>query len=135
MSGRIPPEKTLFKIGEVSRIVGVEPHTLRYWESQFPVLRPRRTRSGHRLYRRADVEQALLIKRLLHKEGYGIAGARRVLATGEDGPSPASLAREIARLEAECHRLYEVLEYLKKEIGSLARQAGEHDERKDTVGA
>ena len=116
-------------------MVGVEPHTLRYWESQFPGLRPKRTRSGHRLYRRSDVEHALLIKRLLHQEGYGIAGAKRVLAAGKDAPSPALLAREVARMEAELHRVYQVLEYLKKEIASLAEMAGEKQERKDTVGA
>lgn len=71
------PDKLHYKIGEVSRIVGVKPHVLRYWESEFGVLRPQKTPSNQRLYRRRDVEVLLLIKRLLYDEGYTIAGANR----------------------------------------------------------
>src|SRR5947199_9821050 len=76
------PDKLYFKIGEVARLIGVKPYVLRYWESEFSVLRPGKTRSRHRLYRRRDVETLLEIRRLLYAEGYTIAGAKRRLREG-----------------------------------------------------
>ena len=73
------PDRVYFRIGEVSSLVGVDPHVLRYWESEFKIIKPRRAKSRQRLYRRKDVENLLLIKTLLHDEGYTIAGARRLL--------------------------------------------------------
>lgn len=73
------PEKKYFKIGEVAELVGVEPHVLRYWETQFPQLRPHKARSGHRLYRRREVETLLAIRELLHVQRFTIAGARQAL--------------------------------------------------------
>lgn len=73
------PEKIFFKIGEVCDIVGVEPHVLRYWETEFPMLSPQKNRSGQRSYRRRDVEMALRIKELLYDELYTIAGAKKKL--------------------------------------------------------
>lgn len=71
------PDKLFFRIGEVADLVGVRPHVLRYWEEEFGVLRPMKTRGAHRQYRRRDVELALVIKRLLHEEGFTVAGARK----------------------------------------------------------
>jgi DNA-binding transcriptional MerR regulator len=80
MSERVPlPDKLYFKIGEVAKLVGVKPYVLRYWETEFSVLRPGKTRSKHRLYRRKDVETLLDIRRLLHQERYTIEGAKRKL--------------------------------------------------------
>jgi len=73
------PNKLYFKIGEVAKIVGVEPYVLRYWESEFHSIRPGKTRSNHRLYRRRDIDALLEIKRLLHAERYTIEGARKRL--------------------------------------------------------
>lgn len=73
------PDKQYFKIGEVSRITGVKPHVLRYWESEFSSIRPQKSRTNQRLYRRRDVELLLQIKQLLYQEGYTIAGAARRL--------------------------------------------------------
>jgi DNA-binding transcriptional MerR regulator len=73
------PEKKYFKIGEVAHLVGVEPHVLRYWQTQFTQVRPHKSRSGHRLYRRKDVETLLAIKELLHVQRFTIAGARQAL--------------------------------------------------------
>ena len=73
------PEKIYFKIGEVSEIVGVEPYVLRYWETEFDLLRPSKAPSKHRLYKKRDVELLLEIKRLLYSEGVTIEGARRKL--------------------------------------------------------
>lgn len=75
----IIPEKLFFKIGEVCEIVGVQPHVLRYWETEFPMLSPQKNRSGQRTYRRRDVEIALRIKELLYDELYTIAGAKKKL--------------------------------------------------------
>lgn len=73
------PDKVYFRIGEVSQLVGVDTHVLRYWESEFPMIKPFRGPSKQRLYRRQDVENLLRIKTLLHDEGYTISGARRHL--------------------------------------------------------
>lgn len=81
------PDKLYFRIGEVAELVGVEPHVLRYWEQEFR-LRPHRSSSGQRLYRRQDLARFLRVKQLVHDEGYTIAGARRAIleAAGEGGP-------------------------------------------------
>jgi DNA-binding transcriptional MerR regulator len=76
------PDRLYFKIGDVARICGVEPYVLRFWESQFPQLKPNKSGTGQRLYRRRDVEVTLEIKRLVHGEGYTLAGARNALGTG-----------------------------------------------------
>ncbi len=73
------PDKLYFRIGEVSRLVGVQPHVLRYWESEFTGIAPKKSGTGHRLYRRKDVELLLEIKQLLYDNRYTIEGARRHL--------------------------------------------------------
>ena len=95
MDSAIPSEKLYFKIGEVAKIVGVKPYVLRYWETEFSVIRPGKTRSQHRLYRRKDVETLLQIKELLHKKRFTIEGARRHLrgATQEAPTSGESKVR------------------------------------------
>jgi DNA-binding transcriptional MerR regulator len=73
------PDKLFFKIGEVAQIVGVKPHVLRYWETELAALRPMKTRGSHRVYRRRDVELAMLVKRMLQDDGLTMAGAKRKL--------------------------------------------------------
>jgi DNA-binding transcriptional MerR regulator len=73
------PDRLYFKIGDVARICNVKTYVLRFWETQFPQLKPNKSGNGQRLYRRRDVEIALDIKRLVHGEGFTIAGARQVL--------------------------------------------------------
>ena len=73
------PDKLYFRIGEVARLCKVQSYVLRFWESEFPQLKPNKSGTGQRLYRRRDVEMALQIKHLLHEEGYTIAGARQLL--------------------------------------------------------
>lgn len=75
------PDKLYFKIGEVANLLQLKTHVLRYWETEFAVLRPIKSRSNQRLYRRKDVETALLIKELLYRQGFTIAGARKKLQT------------------------------------------------------
>jgi DNA-binding transcriptional MerR regulator len=73
------PDKAYFRIGEVARILGVKPYVLRYWESEFKAIKPQKSRSQQRLYRRRDVELLVRIKKLLYEERFTIAGARRKL--------------------------------------------------------
>jgi DNA-binding transcriptional MerR regulator len=77
---RAIPNKLFFKIGEVCELAGVEPFVLRFWESEFPSLTPQKSKAGHRVYRRKDVEMVLKIKSLLYDRGFTIAGARKQLA-------------------------------------------------------
>jgi DNA-binding transcriptional MerR regulator len=84
------PEKSLFRIGEVSRLTATKAFVLRYWESEFPTLQPVKSPSGHRLYRREDIETVFEIKRLLYEEGFTIAGARKHLADQANGHAGAS---------------------------------------------
>jgi DNA-binding transcriptional MerR regulator len=75
----IIPDRLYFKIGDVARICGLETYVLRFWESQFPQLKPNKSGTGQRLYRRREVELVLEIKRLVHEEGYTLPGARQAL--------------------------------------------------------
>lgn len=73
------PEKLYFKIGEVVSLTGIKAHVLRYWETEFKTIRPTKSRSNQRLYRKQDIEQILQLQELLYNQGYTIAGARRLL--------------------------------------------------------
>ncbi|MFO7767209.1 MAG: MerR family transcriptional regulator [Pelovirga sp.] len=84
------PDKLFFKIGEVADILDLKTHVLRYWETEFDCLKPVKSRSKQRLYRRQDVETALLIKDLLYRQGFTISGARQQIATHEAGTSPVT---------------------------------------------
>ena len=85
------PDKLYFKIGEVSALLKLKPHVLRYWETEFDILNPGKAPSRHRLYKRKDVELLLQIKQLLYTEGYTIEGARKKLKQRDpanDEPPP-----------------------------------------------
>jgi len=88
------PDKLYFRIGEVSRLVGVPHHVLRYWESEFHSLGPKKSGKGHRLYRRKDVELLLEIKHLLYEKRFTIEGARKWLQARQKGAEPAATAAE-----------------------------------------
>lgn len=81
------PDKSYFRIGEVGRILGVEPYVIRFWESEFKSVRPIRSRSDQRLYRRRDVEELLTIKSLLYEDMFTIAGAKKRLSRLKRGES------------------------------------------------
>ena len=82
------PDKLYFKIGEVAELLSVEPYVLRYWETEFPVLSPKKSGTGHRLYRRKDVELLLRIKHLLYEKRFTIEGARQSMHAEARGPKP-----------------------------------------------
>ena len=86
----VVPQKSLFRIGEVSRLTGTKAFVLRYWETEFPTLQPVKSPSGHRLYRRQDIETVFEIKRLLYEEGFTIAGARKHLTDLAAGVTSAT---------------------------------------------
>src|SRR5882672_6689938 len=91
------PDKLYFRIGDVARLAGIKPYVLRFWESEFPSLGPKKSGTGHRLYRRKDVEQVLEIKRLLYEKRFTIEGARKFLESRpKTEPAPAA-ARPVKR--------------------------------------
>ena len=112
------PDKYYFKIGEVKQITGVEPHVLRYWESEFRIIRPQRASSKQRLYRRIDVENILTIKKLLYEDGYTVPGARKFLTEKKDEEKdkpktriPSTKTRSmLAELKNDLQLLKEMLE-------------------------
>ncbi len=107
------PEKPYFKIGEAARICGVQPYVLRYWETEFRSLRPQKTPSQQRLYRRKDIDLLLQIRHLLYEQRYTIAGARAWLREqGRDEPAAPQPARVVDR---------ETLRKLKQGIVDLLR--------------
>ena len=115
------PNKLYFRIGEVAKILGVKPYVLRYWETEFSVLKPGKTPSRHRLYRKRDVETLLEIKRLLYEEGFTIAGAKKRIKENEKieeaAPAPQVHDESPAPSLLEDHR--KLLRAVREEIFSL----------------
>ena len=93
---KVFPDKLFYKIGEVSKIASVEPYVLRYWETEFPFLKPRKSKSGQRIYVKKDLDLIFEIKDLLYKERFTIEGVRKRFSEG--GASKAAVARP--RVEA-----------------------------------
>lgn len=111
-------EKDTYRIGEVASLTRTEPHVLRYWETEFPALRPHKSQHGQRLYRRPDIETILNIKRLLYEQGFTIAGARKQLGNGNgrrrkaSTPAAASataVREQLLSIRAELARLLTLL--------------------------
>lgn len=113
------PDKLYFRIGEVSKLLGVEPYVLRFWETEFPGLSPKKSDTGHRLFRRKDVELLLHIKHLLYEKRFTIEGARQWLQEAKASahrPEPGSqqslfVDEPMAQIKLE---LQEVLKILNK---------------------
>ena len=104
--------KPFLKIGEVAKLLGVKPHVLRYWESEFPSLKPKKNPSGQRIYAKVDIEAVAEIKNLLYTQRYTISGAKKMLARQEEG------AHVVAQSLTEENFLQEV-KHLKKCIHEL----------------
>lgn len=98
-------ETRFYRIGEVSKLTALKPFVLRYWETEFPMLEPVKSPSGHRLYRQQDVDLVLKIKRLLYDEGYTIAGARRFLRESANTDPAEAHASEPAATTAPSTQL------------------------------
>jgi DNA-binding transcriptional MerR regulator len=91
-SGATGLHKLYYRIGEVAEIIGVEPHVLRFWETEFRSIRPQKSRKGQRIYSRRDVEKLMRVKDLLYVQGFTIAGARRRLREAGAEPEPVAAA-------------------------------------------
>jgi len=117
------PDKLYFRIGEVSRLAGIKPYVLRFWETEFSSLGPKKSGKGHRLYRRKDVELVLEIKRLLYDKRYTIEGARKYLDTRnrEAGPRQAeSAAKKTGRSQGDLFQdPAPMLQQLRKELTEI----------------
>lgn len=114
------PDKLFFRIGEAAELIGVEPHVLRYWETEFK-LRPKRSSSGQRLYRRQDIARFLRIRRLLHEEGFTIAGARKALSEPGSEASSAVSTADASRIGEALERVGE----LRARIATLRHRYGQ----------
>jgi DNA-binding transcriptional MerR regulator len=126
------PDKLYFRIGEVARLAAIKPYVLRFWESEFPSLDPKKSGTGHRLYRRKDVEQVLEIKQLLYERRFTIEGARKFLegkakgrtAQAAPGEPPARTRRgKTAKAKAVQSGLFEnpgpALDAVRKELEDI----------------
>jgi len=104
---KLPEGKVYYSITEISELTKVKPHVLRYWESEFPVLSPRKNRAGNRVYQGKEIKLIFLIKHLLYEEGYTIAGAKKKLSRKGVLEDP----REDPLLESRKNELIESIEH------------------------
>ena len=128
--------KLYSSISEVAELVGVKAHVLRYWESEFPTLRPRKNRAGSRRYRQQDIAEVVAIKQLLYEEGFKIAGARKVRkqakAAAREGRDerPVQIAMTFSQLEAQ-----EQLQLVRKQLGEVLQMIRDIDPAADDAQA
>ena len=115
---KISTDRLFYKIGEISTVADIEPHVLRYWESEFPFLKPRKNKTGQRVYTRKDLELVLQIKNLLYKEKYTIAGVRKKFGSNRLKKNSVS----IETIQVVKKRLKEILETLNRDPGSQKKQ-------------
>jgi DNA-binding transcriptional MerR regulator len=121
-SGAEIPDKLYFRIGEVSRLCDVPAYVLRFWESEFPQLKPHKGGTGQRLYRRRDVETVLHIKSLLYDEGYTISGARQFIKTEQRQKAPQlALDIEGGRADASTQQLRRLQKEMRELLAFLSR--------------
>ncbi|HMA91988.1 MAG TPA: MerR family transcriptional regulator [Polyangiaceae bacterium] len=122
------PVKLYYRIGEAAGLIGVEPHVLRYWESEFPTIRPQKARSGQRVYSRRDVEKLLRVKELLYSQRFTIAGARQrlreIAADPEEAAAPMlERSTELAEpVRAGTESLRNTLMTIREQVVSLLEQ-------------
>ncbi|HOG12110.1 MAG: MerR family transcriptional regulator [Smithellaceae bacterium] len=108
----IIPDKAYFRIGEVSKILNVEPYVLRYWETEFRTVKPVRTSSAQRLYRKKDVEELLIIRNLLYQQRFTINGAKKQLMkirSGEEAPPEAASEDKLVLIKKELQRIKKIM--------------------------
>jgi Predicted transcriptional regulators len=113
------PDKLYFRIGEVSRLTGIKPYVLRYWESEFPMLSPKKSGTNHRLYRRKDVELIFEIKTLLYEMRYTIEGARNYLENRRLSPTEAKAEVQRSSGTAASSPMEQIRRELREILGML----------------
>jgi DNA-binding transcriptional MerR regulator len=121
MSSIVVPDRLYFRIGDVADLLGVRPHVLRYWESEFPIVTPQKSSTGQRVYRRSDVETLVMIKRLLHDERYSIEGARKRIRDLRREGALKSFKQGAVSSEATNGATRETLAELARSVTELAR--------------
>jgi len=114
------PERMGFKIGEVSEMLGLKNHILRYWENEFPVLKPQKAQNNQRMYTRKEIEKILLIRKLLYVDRFSISGAKRALRDWQRGASKSTHKtvdkESYLKLGAEIKMLIEKIREVKTEL-------------------
>ena len=122
------PDKLYFRIGEVSRLAGIKPYVLRFWETEFSVLDPKKSGTGHRLYRRKDVELVLEIKRLLYVNRYTIEGARKALDGRARAEAPKTIEAGPKAKKGQQGDLFAgpgpMLDHIRKELQQIIKLLG-----------
>lgn len=120
------PERLFYRIGDVAEILGVKAYVIRYWETEFPFLMPGKSVAGQRVYRRLDVENLLVIKKLLYIDRYSIEGARKkfmeLRKSGEIGETRAQLTQEVLESRGLPPEAQKEIEQLANELSSLAKK-------------
>lgn len=111
------PDRLYYRIGDVSRIAGVKPHVLRYWETEFPDISPKKSSTGQRMYRRAEVERILTIRHLLYERRFTIEGARSLLR--EAGGPPAAKGKENAPESGGYQQSAQSLSAIRRELEAI----------------
>ena len=106
----IIPEKSYFRIGEVSKILNVEPYVIRYWESEFKTVKPVRTKTSQRLYRKKDVQELLTIRNLLYQQRFTINGAKKQLMKMRDqDESTATVNEKLIYIKKELEQIRKIM--------------------------
>ncbi len=113
------PDKLYFRIGEVSRLAGIKPYVLRFWETEFPGLGPKKSGTGHRLYRRKDVEMVLEIKRLLYEKRFTIEGARKLLSDRHRSEAAKAAEPKPEPSQRDLFAGGPALDFIRKELTAL----------------
>jgi DNA-binding transcriptional MerR regulator len=109
MTDTVIPDKLFFTISEASKITGIKPYVLRYWETEFSMLRPEKTAGGQRRYRKKDIELILKLKKLLYVEGYTIAGAKRYLREHKKRAEEIAISKSIG-IKKELKEMLKIIE-------------------------
>ena len=112
------PNKLFFKIGEVARLTGVKPYVLRYWETEFKDLRPKKKEKGQRLYQKKEAQLAFNIKKLLYEEGYTIEGAKKVLKGNKKKKKRSSQLSILFNKE----KVIEIIKELKNDLQEILKE-------------
>lgn len=125
MRYKTSPGKMYYSISEVAEMTGVKPHVLRYWESEFPTLRPKKNRAGNRNYRPKDIKAILVIRDLLYKEKFTISGARKKLQEHYGNPDPIINQMQIPFTDPHARQ---ILLTIKEELVALREILEQGDE-------
>jgi DNA-binding transcriptional MerR regulator len=123
---RLFPDRLFYKIGEVSKIVGVEPYVLRYWETEFPFLKPKKSKSGQRIYTKDDIDIIMQIKHLLYEEKYTIDGVRKRLCNIKHQPLTEINKKDTDNIKKQNEdiRVKKIIEMVRERLNTILKNIG-----------